>query len=572
MEVNPLSVILVKSDSKDDRLLFRYPYQVQESKEADNQRRKNPFALVVSVEEALQTPVICSSNINKGVLTGFSDKVLLSLFAVKTDLSNKKIELKVNDVRFVSHPTLLQLRTRQSERDDSGIMLINVVFALSAMASHSVVGCYNDLSQRIGVILKHEEKRCGFVSEQTQMMMTAHDECTTNNGSAFNVILEKSTLAQNIKKLYEDLCTTGLVNVTFNRWMTLSFCLPQKAHQWHLRGQIVQPEDIDRCLQALRPYHSLLLLYSIEQLEHLINFTCLDSSPSLVKMLKQYSPMKNLQTLASDSDLTLSHVFELTAHLIYWAKATVIFPVCATNRYVISPNAPVDHDSSLIEKFSKAFPGMQLIPSIHEFSEPTSLLSKLDPLSKPTLQSSLVKTIIWMLQQHLLIQLHTYIQYMPTEGGVVGRTGKKYGKSPSPRTSSVLSTSFPEPSRTESESGASTVSEALDFIKQLNLENVSFASTDDDKQDYQEELLLDFPDEERSQIFKISAANTPEDLRLFARLCRKGYFEGNHHIEEIMYLENLRRSQLTQLLDKFRDVLVTYDTEDPAIAMFSCPV
>lgn len=119
-------------------------------------------------------------------------------------------------------------------------------------------------------------------------------------------------------------------------------------------------------------------------------------------------------------------------------------------------------------------------------------------------------------------------------------------------------------------------------------ENLSYISADDDKQDYQEELLLDFSDEERSSVFKvlvhgvkknnilfgclfqIPATNNPEDLQLFANLCRKEYFQGNHHIEEIMYLENLRRSQLLQLLDKFRDVLITYETEDPAIAMFSC--
>lgn len=59
-------------------------------------------------------------------------------------------------------------------------------------------------------------------------------------------------------------------------------------------------------------------------------------------------------------------------------------------------------------------------------------------------------------------------------------------------------------------------------------------------------------------------------MALLARLCRKGYFKGEHHIEEIMYHENLRRSQLLQLLDKFRDVLITYEHEDPAIAMFSC--
>lgn len=36
-----------------------------------------------------------------------------------------------------------------------------------------------------------------------------------------------------------------------------------------------------------------------------------------------------------------------------------------------------------------------------------------------------------------------------------------------------------------------------------SLENVSFTSIEEDKQDYQEELLLDFPDEERGNIFKV---------------------------------------------------------------------
>ena len=48
------------------------------------------------------------------------------------------------------------------------------------------------------------------------------------------------------------------------------------------------------------------------------------------------------------------------------------------------------------------------------------------------------------------------------------------------------------------------------------------------------------------------------------RLKQSGYFQGEHHLEEIMFYENLRRSQLLQLLDKFRDVLILYETEDPA--------
>lgn len=127
------------------------------------------------------------------------------------------------------------------------------------------------------------------------------------------------------------------------------------------------------------------------------------------------------------------------------------------------------------------------------------------------------------------------------------------------------------------------------FFFCCSAESMGFVSTAETKADFQEELLLDFSDDERNAIFKvctflsllifgncfclqIAAANSAEDLNLFAKLCRKGYFQGQHHVEEIMYLENLRRSQLLQLLDKFRDVLITYETEDPAIAMFSCSI
>lgn len=137
MEVGPLSVIFVKSDSKGDRLLFRYPFQTNANTEHSNKRRKNPYTLPPS-DDSLYSSFQSSTHINKENLTGFTDEVLSSLFAVKSELCNRKFELKVNDVRFVSHPTLLQLRNKQEEEDDSGIMLVNVVFALHALASHSV--------------------------------------------------------------------------------------------------------------------------------------------------------------------------------------------------------------------------------------------------------------------------------------------------------------------------------------------------------------------------------------------------------------------------------------------------
>ena len=51
------------------------------------------------------------------------------------------------------------------------------------------------------------------------------------------------------------------------------------------------------------------------------------------------------------------------------------------------------------------------------------------------------------------------------------------------------------------------------------------------------------------------------------RLCP--YFNGKHHLEEIMYYENVSRSGLVTLLDKFRRVLVTCEHEDPGTSCWT---
>lgn len=66
MEVNPLSIILVKSDSKGDRLLFRYPYHEDPKNDlTTTSKRKNPYSIQVQ-EDILQSPPPQTSNIYKG--------------------------------------------------------------------------------------------------------------------------------------------------------------------------------------------------------------------------------------------------------------------------------------------------------------------------------------------------------------------------------------------------------------------------------------------------------------------------------------------------------------------------
>lgn len=101
MEVSPLCVILVKSDSKGDRLLFRYPFVHYESTETLSKTKRNPYTLPTT-EDLLQTSVLPIPTISKRGLTGFSDEVLSSLFAVKNDLCNRKFELKVRNRKLTT--------------------------------------------------------------------------------------------------------------------------------------------------------------------------------------------------------------------------------------------------------------------------------------------------------------------------------------------------------------------------------------------------------------------------------------------------------------------------------------
>lgn len=64
-----------------------------------------------------------------------------------------------------------------------------------------------------------------------------------------------------------------------------------------------------RCLKGLRPYHGLLLMTDRKKL--LENLPT-DSSPSIVRLINMYNPVKSLQTLSADADLTLAQVIKIT--------------------------------------------------------------------------------------------------------------------------------------------------------------------------------------------------------------------------------------------------------------------
>lgn len=176
-ETNPMGIYVVKNDSKGDKLLFRYPfYNLHKPnvviKKDDHLRKWPPPP---NKREPKEQTAVKPNN-----LIEFSDDVISSLFAVKMDLCEQKFELKVNNVRFVGHPIKIQISGGVNDKPESpSFILFNIVFALDAFARRQIANCYYDLSKVLGVALKHEEKRCAYLSTQIKEMLTIHDAYTS---------------------------------------------------------------------------------------------------------------------------------------------------------------------------------------------------------------------------------------------------------------------------------------------------------------------------------------------------------------------------------------------------------
>ncbi|XP_017310078.1 GATOR complex protein NPRL3 isoform X5 [Ictalurus punctatus] len=495
-------------------------------------------------------------------------------------MCGKKFELKIDNVRFVGHPTLLQPpHTIQVSKTDPSpkremptMILFSVVFALRANADPSVISCIHNLSRRIAIALQHEERRCQYLTREAKLMLAVQDELTTMTESEafqpdgilqspFRHILPKCKLARDLKEAYDSLCTNGVVRLHINNWLEVSFCLPHKIHR--VGGNHIPPDALERSLKAIRPYHALLLLDSEKAL---LDQLPLDCSPALLRLIKICSAMKNLQQLAQDADLALLQVFQIAAQLVYWGKAIIVYPLCENNVYMLSPHANIFLYSPLAKQFSQQFPGYDLPSMLAKFSLPVSLSEFRNPLDASVREAQLIQMVVWMLQRRLLIQLHTYACLLvpPSEE-------QPYPLEDEARTvNRVAGRSISTPTTLSFGSPTSSDDMTLTSPSMDNSSAELLPGGDSPlNKRMTETLLASLTEHERHAILSVPAAQNPDDLRMFARLLH--YFRGHHHLEEIMYNENMRRSQLKTLFDKFRSVLVVTNHEDPIISLFQTP-
>jgi hypothetical protein len=529
------------------------------------------------------------------------------------------------------------------------ITCVNVVFGLPV--SDAQESEYHRIAAQIGTALRHEEVRCSYLSSQVHVLLLIRERWLADVAAAkpgqqppthselYKRIVTESQLASELRHMYHSIRDFGVASLQFNNWINVFVSLRRVA--------------IDVGVQhPLRPYQTLLLL---DQRLAAGGADAGDAgtgggsgtggsgakraplplppdvSPRLEALLDACRPTKSFRALQLETQIPLSQLFRLAAHLVYWRKARVIHMLTKNNVYMLKPDearwkeqhrflyrvageqvklqadaAAVrkrDSVAVLCGKFARQFPSFRLPETLERFSTPKPLVEHMSQFS-PTLQRDFVNVVVWLLRHNLLEQMFVYVflmipppdakqldaaardaatrvvvasddagsvlvyddgtrQLMRARAADEQAAAAAHARLPSSskvsdiRRNSMLATApQPPPSAARSMSSAGsdldwlehgTPASGDEHVHELaaaaaaNEETALFASAPSPLYQYEAQHIASLDD------------GSPQ-YRLLKRLCR--YFRGTHHLEEIMWRENVDRIELLGVLEKYPGILL----------------
>ncbi|KAF2077655.1 hypothetical protein CYY_001042 [Polysphondylium violaceum] len=400
------------------------------------------------------------------------------------------------------------------------ITLFNIVFVLSSTSGdvyrNKLLDSVKRISMQLAAAIKHEQQRCNYIAKQVHDMLAIREQWLTeqtqieNSGSSSAMpntkpnhhvlterILSVSKLAREIKEIYHGIKDRGSVSLRVNGWIGL-----------HLN--VSNPDSYP--IYPLRPYHALLIFTG----EDSIQLPSYDTSPALIKLLEAAKPTKSFRDLQLETDLTLAQIYRLASHLVHWKKARIINMMTKNNFYILTPRSQVNY-ATLSQTFSVLFPDFKLYDILQRFSTARPLAEHISKIPSSQYHTTFLAVVGWLLQHDLIVQLSTYIHLMI------------HTPSSNP--------AFATPSGSSSNAGSNTGSDASPLL----YPTTPFP------------LMPSHLTPQEMSLFENIDDNT-KLFQLFKRL--SPYFRGLHHLEEIMWRENISRDELNKILKKYKNFLV----------------
>ncbi|PAA79865.1 hypothetical protein BOX15_Mlig018640g2 [Macrostomum lignano] len=505
------------------------------------------------------------------------DEALASILSAKAVMTQRAFEIKVDDVVFLGYSESLAAgavgvsnkgdsscpasipdagstasstgsggsgspqQRRKSAAGSSSISTFCIIFAVRCCAPKSINKLYIQLARQLTTALRHEEQRCKFLHAQQELinqLMAELEDARQQRRQILDRLNERSQLCRSLTSVFCQLRRGGRVSLRLNGWLPISFCLAHKMHR--LAGRCyVLPSLVESCLMSLQPYHCVLPLtdYSSSSNNPLeaganggLTYSDLpmDCNPLMSRFLRALSPQKSLLDIRLETDMAYSVALEFARHLVRWGCAIICHPVTDANVYVLNPRLDVllEESPDLVADYqNQCSSHSQSMPSLAEVLAAFSLHAPLGDLRDREQAADLpLGLLTWLLRRRLLLQLHTYVTFLPDPVDVADATFGCIddGLSPNP---------LPQlPAR---------LRDRLSPPVQLTIQRLPQSSEPADL-----ELLADAVD-----LLELDSS----------RSC---------HIEHLAHHLGRHRTQIVALVDKFQPILVTTLLPDRACQAF----
>jgi hypothetical protein len=350
---------------------------------------------------------------------------------------------------------------------------------------------------RLSMSLKFEQCRSDFLSVEVANILDVRERMTRNvsfdEGPAHDV--------EGINMFGELLVQNSVLAVTLQKFfISLESSTSVEMKLNNLLSLSINFSQFSGFETGLKPYQSLILLSNVSELCEELNGKP-DSSKALIRFISFITPLKSFQDACLELDMPLGFVFCLAEHLIQWNKARVINTLTKHSLYVSAPRQKGRPVSSYAASFRVNFPNHSIFDVLSRFATVKRLEDHLKNLNSAA-QHDMLRMIVWLLQRQLLCQANVYIFLLHSAG------------------ISVDSQILEEPSAEDSAPQVATKEHEEEYVPSsfLNRKSISRRTN-----------------------------------RLFRRLVR--YFNGTYHIEEIMWSENVSRTEMMQVLQDFSDIL-----------------
>ncbi|RHZ85444.1 hypothetical protein Glove_65g69 [Diversispora epigaea] len=480
-----------------------------------------------------------NDSINK--LFGFETGLLADILCPKTNSS--KFQLSIDNLTIVGQPVFLEKQNtftdtfKQKEELDEDeelqdqlmkhsnnqlnnnnnisstisnqdLTFFHLVFVLEPPElelERQVDNIYKHVITKLTAALEYEQRRSDYVRKEADLILYLRENMgTTSMDELMELMLEKSTLANTIRQVYDSISTDNIAHVLVNDYIELSLQIPPLSPTMFLTPENNMAGYEYAHYPVIAPYHTLLLL---DDPEEILKNIPLDANPTLVQLVQILTPTQRLADLCAVLDCSLAQIFRIAAHLIYWKKAKIIDVISVRNTYVVSPTADMNSLQIHIEYFNQHFPeALDLVTILGSLSTPKPYFISTNVFRDH--RTMYLEAMTYLLRKDLVVQLHAYIFFMIPQHIKMGED---------------------RPSNTDVNNNGGMCDTGLisPYDKALDSER----------------LWLNKFVESRSK------DQTNEFKVIFKSLIK--YFNGKHHVEEILFRETIKPRDLGKVLSLF---------------------